>query len=324
MATHRSWNTLLFIACVASLSAGAACADNYPERPIRYLVPSSAGSAVDTLARVITRELSGILKQQVIVDNRAGAAGNIGASLAAKSPPDGYTLFQVNNNHTANASLYRNPGYDLMNDFAPVTQLVSSPWMIVVHPSLPVTSVSELIRLAKARPDQITNSSAGAGSGTYLSAELFKSQAGVKILHVAYKGGGPALTAVISGETAVYFAPVSTALPHVRTGKLRALGVTTAKRLDLLPNVPAIGEAVHGYELTGWAGIMVPARTPKSIIAKVRSAAISTLSAPGAKKRLVDLGYVLVGGQPEELTEHIKREVDKLAKLIQRIGLSPH
>jgi len=322
MATHRSWSTLFCIACTTGLAASAAYADNYPEKPIRYLVPSSAGSAVDTLARVITRELGGILNQQVIVDNRAGAGGNIGATLAAKAPPDGYTLFQVNNNHTANASLYREPGYDLMNDFAPVTQLVSSPWMIVVHPSLPVKSVSELIKLAKARPDHISNASAGAGSGTFLSAELFKSQAGVKMLHVAYKGGGPALTAVISGETAVYFAPVSTALPHVRTGKLRALGVTTAKRLDLLPNVPAIGETVRGYELTGWAGIVVPAKTPKSIIEKVRGAAISTLNVPQAKKRLVDLGYVLVGGQPEELTEHMKREVAKLAKLIRQIGLS--
>jgi len=320
MSTHRSWSKLLSVACVASLAAGAAFAD-YPERPIRYLVPSSAGSAVDTLARVITRELSGILDQQVVVDNRAGAGGNIGASLAAKAPPDGYTLFQVNNNHTANTNLFRDPGYDLMNDFAPVTQLVSSPWMIVVHPSLPVKSVGELIRLAKARPDQITNASAGTGSGTFLSAELFKSQAGVKMLHVAYKGGGPALTAVVSGETAVYFAPVSTALPHVRTGKLRALGVTTAKRLDLLPEVPAIGETVRGYELTGWAGILVPARTPKAIIEKVHSAALATLKVPAARKALVDLGYVLVGGQPGELTVHMKREVDKLAKLIRQIGL---
>ncbi len=318
----RSCAMLLAFVCLTYQSVSDAWAQDYPARPIRYIVPSSAGSAVDTIGRIIAGGLAGVFGQQVIVDNRAGAGGNIGAAVAAKAPADGYTLLQANNNHAANATLYRNLTYDLVRDFAPVTQLASSPYVIVVHPSLPVKSIGDLIKLAKAKPGAINYASAGVGSGTFMSAELFKSQAGVDMLHVPYVGGGPALTAVISGETSVYVAPLSTALPLLRQGKVRSLGLTTAKRLSLLPDYPTIAETVPGYEFNAWAGLLVPARTPKETIATIRSAAVSALNQPEVGKRLSDLGYVVIGDQPGELAAHIKSEIEKMAKLIREIGLT--
>lgn len=321
MTTLRHYATALTFVCMTCQFPANGWAQSYPAKPIRYLVPSSAGSAVDTIGRIIAGGLAEAFGQQVIVENRAGAGGNIGAALAARAPADGYTLFQVNNNHTASVSLYSNLQYDLVRDFAPVTQLASSPYVVVVHPSLPVKSVGDLIKLAKARPGAINYASAGIGSGTFMSAELFKSQAGVNMLHVPYVGGGPALTAVISGETSVYVAPLSTALPHIRQGRLRSLGVTTAKRLSLLPDYPTIAETVPGFEFNAWAGLLVPARTPKETIAAIRSAAVSALNQPDVGKRLSDLGYVVIGDQPGELAAHIKSEIEKMAKLIRETGI---
>ncbi len=312
--------SLAFV-CLTYQSMRDAWAQDYPARPVRYIVPSSAGSAVDTIGRIVAGGLSEVFGQQVIVDNRAGAGGNIGAAVAAKAPADGYTLLQANNNHAANATLYSNPMYDLVRDFAPVTQLASSPYVIVVHPSLPVKSVSDLIKLAKARPGAINYASAGVGSGTFMSAELFKSQAGVNMLHVPYVGGGPALTAVISGETSVYVAPLSTALPQIRQGRLRPLGLSAAKRLSLLPDYPTIAETVPGYEFNAWAGLLVPARTSEQTVATIRSAVVSALNKPDVGKRLSDLGYVVIADQPGELAAHIKSEIEKMAKLIRAIGL---
>ncbi|OGA55028.1 MAG: hypothetical protein A3G24_25895 [Betaproteobacteria bacterium RIFCSPLOWO2_12_FULL_62_13] len=297
-------------------------AQDYPSKPIRYIVPSSAGSAVDTIGRIVAGGLGEIFGQQVIVDNRAGAGGNIGAAIAAKTPPDGYTLLQVNNNHATNVTLYRNLGYDLVRDFAPVTQLALSPYVIVVHPSLPVKSVGDLIKLAKARPGAINYASAGVGSGTFMAAELFKSQAGVDMVHVPYVGGGPALTSVIAGETVVYGAPLSTALPQIRQGRLRPLGLTTTRRLSLLPDYPTVAETVPGYEFNAWAGILVPAKTPKETIAAIHDAVISALNRPDVSKRLTDLGYVVVAGQPDELAAYIKSEIAKMAKLIRDNNLT--
>jgi len=297
-------------------------AQDYPAKPVRYIVPSSAGSAVDTIGRILAGGLTEVFGQQVIVDNRAGAGGNIGAAIAAKTPPDGYTLLQVNNNHTTNYTLYKNLQYDLVRDFASVMQLALSPYVIVVHPSLPVKSVAELIKLAKARPGAITYASAGVGSGTFMAAEMLKSQAGVNLLHVPYVGGGPALTSVVSGETGVYGAPLSVALPHIRHGRLRPLGLTTTKRLAMLPDYPTVAETVRGYELNAWAGLLMPAKTPKEIIARVHAAMLAAMKRPEVAKRLDDLGYIVVGGQPEELAAYIKIEIEKMAKIIRDNGLT--
>jgi len=295
----------------------------YPAKVVRYLVPFSAGSGSDTIGRIIAGGLTQVFGQQVIVDNRAGAAGNIGAELAAKAPADGYTIFQVNMGHAANVTLYSNLPYDLVRDFAPVTQLASSPSIVVVHPSLPVKSITELVKLATARPGAINYSSGGIGTPTFVAGELFKGQAGVDLLHVPYRSGGEAITAVVTGEVSVYFAPLSTALPHVRQGRLRALAVTTARRLPLLPEYPTVIESgFPGYEAGNWYGLLVPAKTPKETITAIRGAALSALNRPEVGKRLSDLGYVTVGDQPEEFAAHIKSEIAKLAKILRGLRVT--
>lgn len=313
----------VFAVCTLLLATtGNSPAQSYPVRPIHYIVPSSPGSAVDTIGRIVADGITTVLGEQVVVENRAGAGGNIGAAMAAKSAPDGYTVLQVNNNHTTNVTLYKNLNYDLLRDFEPVTQLSYSPYVIVVHPSLPAKSISDLIKLAKARPGEIRYASAGVGSGTFMVTELLKTQAKVNLLHVPYKGGGPALTSVVSGETVLYGAPVATALPFLKGGKLRPLGVSSRNRLALLPDCPAVAESLPGYEYTSWTGLVVPARTPKQLIKTLHNAVISALNKPSVSKRLTSLGYVTVGGQPHELTEYMKAEVEKTATLIRENNLS--
>ena len=306
--------------CVAADSA----AQSYPAKVVRYLIPTPAGSGADVIGRIVAGGMAQAFGQQVVVDNRGGAANNIGAEVAAKAPPDGYTLFQASLTHAVNATLYRNLAYDLVRDFAPVTQLASSPYVLVVHPSLPVKSTAELVRLAKARPGAINYSSGGTGSSTFLAAELFKEAAGINIAHVPYRGGGEALTAVMSGECSVYFSPVAIALPLIRAGRFRALAVTTPTRLPAMPEFPTVVEAgIPGYASGNWFGLLVPVKTPKETIVAIRGAAISTLSNPDVSKRLRDLGYVVIGDQPEELAAHIRSEIDKLGKVIQRTGARP-
>jgi len=254
----------------------------------------------------------------VIVDNRAGAAGNIGAEIAAKAPPDGYTLLLANLGHAANVSLYRNLPYDVARDFAPVTQLASAPAIVVAHPSLPVRSLDELVKLAKARPGAINYASGGVGTPTFVAAELFKAQAGVNLLHVPYRAGGEALTAVLSGEVSIYFSPLATALPHVRQGRLRPLAVTAAKRVPVLPEYPTVAELGYpGYQSGNWYGLLVPAKTPKEIIAAIRAAAVAALNNETISRRLADLGYVAIGDQPEEFAAHIKVEIESLGRILR-------
>lgn len=320
MGIFRFPTAALVVACLINMADG--WAQDYPSKSIRYIVPSSPGSAVDTIGRIIAAGLTEVLGQQVFVDDRAGAGGNIGAAIAAKAPADGYTVLQVNNNHASNVTLYKNLTYDLIRDFAPVAKLAVSPYIIVVHPSLPVKTISDLVKLAKSRPGAITYASAGVGSGTFMATELFKSKAGVDMLHIPYVGGGPALTAVISGQTLVYGAPVATALPHLPNGRLRGLAVTSAKRISLLPGMPAAAETVPDYEFTAWAGLLVPVKTPKEVIATLRNAAVTALNRPDVSKRLSDLGYDVVGDQPDELAAFIKSDIETMAKLIRDNGLS--
>ncbi len=309
------------LVCLTAAFVADGWAQSYPAKVVRYLVPMSPGSGADTIGRIVTGGLTQILGQQVIVDNRTGAAGNIGAEAAARAPADGYTLFQASSTHAANVSLYRNLPYDLVRDFAPVTQLASSPSVVVVHPSLPVKSIAELVKLAKARPGAINYSSTGIGSATWVAGELFKGMAGVNLLHVPYRGGGESLTAVIAGEVSVYFAPLAAALPQIQQGRLRPLAVTTAKRLPLLPGYPTVAETGYsGYQAGNWYGIVAPAKTPKEIIATIRGAVVTALHDPIVSKRLSDLGYVSVGDQPEEFGAFIKSEIATLAKIIQQTG----
>ena len=311
------------IACATVAPGSAAWAQSYPAKPVRIIVASSAGSNPDTIARVLASGLTQVLGQQIIVDDRAGAGGNIGAEIAAKAPADGYTILLAHTNHSVNATLYQKLAYDIVNDFTPVTLVALSAFVAAVHPSLPAKSVRDLINIAKARPGDLAYASAGTGSGTYFSAEYFNSMANVKMLHVAYKGGGPALTAVIAGETSVYFSPFATGVTHIRSGKLRPLGVTAPKRLEDLPGIPAIAETLPGYEVMAWAGLMLPARTPKAIVDSVHKAAVAALGNAEVSKRFKDLGFTVVGGRPDELASYVKAEIDRYAKLIRQIGLTP-
>ena len=313
--------SIAFRSCVvalACLAAGYACAQAYPAKPVRFMVSFSAGSGSDTIGRIVAAGLSEAFKQQVIVDNRAGAAGNIGAEVAAKSPADGYTLFLANMGHAANVTIYPKAPYDLVRDFAPITQLATSPSIVVVHPSLPVKSLAELVRLAKAKPGAINYGSGGIGTPTFVAGELFKTRAGVDLLHVPYKSGGEAIIGVITGEVSVYFAPLATALPQVREGRLRPLAVTSVKRLALLPEQPTVAELGYpGYQAGNWYGLMVPAKTPPEIVAAVRAAALAALANPTVSKRMTDLGYVIIGDQPEEFAAHLKAEIASLAKILK-------
>jgi tripartite-type tricarboxylate transporter receptor subunit TctC len=255
----------------ALLAVGQGWAQSYPAKPVRYLIPMSPGSGADTIGRIIAGGMSPALGQQVVIDNRTGAAGNIGAELAAKSPPDGYTVFQASMTHAVNATLYSNLPYDLVRDFAAVTLIATSPSMVVVHPSLPVKSVAELVRLAKARPGALNYASTGSGTATFLAGELFKTAAGVNLQHVPYRGGGEALIAVVTGEVSVYLGPLATVLPQVQHGKLRGLAVTTLQRLPVAPQYPTVAESGYpGYEAGNWYGLVVPAKTPREAIVTAR------------------------------------------------------
>jgi tripartite-type tricarboxylate transporter receptor subunit TctC len=315
---------ILAVAAMLSLvPAGHGRAQSYPAKPIRYLIPMSPGSGADTIGRIIAVGMSPALGQQVVIDNRTGAAGNIGAELAAKSPPDGYTVFQASMTNAVNATLYTNLAYDLVRDFAAVTLLATSPSMVVVHPSLPVKSLAELVRLAKARPGALNYASTGAGSATFLAAEMFKTQAGVNLVHVPYRGGGEAITAIMTGEVPVYFSPMATSLPLVRQGRLRGLAVTTLKRLPGL-DYPTVAESGYpGYEAGNWYGLVVPVKTPREAIVALRNAVVAALKNPSVAKRMDDLGYVASGNTPEEFAVHIKSEIEKLAKILRQVGAKP-
>jgi len=316
-------NAVVAASIALAAMASPAFAQNYPAKTVRMVVPFSAGSGSDTIGRMVAGALSEGFGQQVIVDNRAGAAGNIGAEIVAKAPADGYTLLFANIGHAANVTLYRNMAYDIQRDFATVTQVASSPANVVQHPSLPVKSNAELVRLAKAKPGAINYASGGAGTATFIAAELFTGPAGIRLLHVPYRAGGEALTSVLSGETSVYFAPLATALPHVRQNRLRALAVTSTKRVALLPELPTVAElGYRGYQSGNWYGILVPAKTPREIIATLRNQTVTALAAPALNKRLVDLGYISIGDTPEEFAAHIKAEIASLAKVLRDLNVT--
>ena len=303
--------------------ASGGWAQNYPTRAVRMMIAFSPGSGTDTIGRVMVAGMSEALGQQVVVENRAGATGNIGAEIVAKAPPDGYMLMLMNIAYAANATLFRNLPYDLQRDFAPVTRFATGPYVIISHPSLPVKTIGELVKLAKSKPGAVLYSSGGIGTATFLATEIFKTRAGIDMLHVPYKSGGEATTAVITGEVSIHFTNVATGLGHLKHGKLRALAVTSATRMPMVPDYPTVAESgFPGYEFGNWYGVVVPAKTPKEIIATVRNAVITGMKNPTVSKRFSEFGYLTVSDQPEEFAAYIKSEIEKLAKVIKAHNLT--
>jgi tripartite-type tricarboxylate transporter receptor subunit TctC len=318
--------------CVALWSAGAAIGalaqssatspgPAYPTKPIRIIVPFPAGGTSDILARAIGQKLTEEWKQQVIVDNRPGAGANIGAEIVAKSPPDGYTLFIASTIHTINPSLYGKLAYDPVRDFTPITLIATTSQVLVVHPSLPVRTVKEFIAYAKKRPGEINYSSAGNGSQPHLTAELFKSRTGINIVHVPYKGAPPAMADLLAGHVAVSFATSPSAVPQVKAGKLRALGVSTARRIAALPDVPTISEAgVPGFEASGANGLVGPAGMPLPIVDKLNAAVSRIVNEPAMSRYLSGQGADPHTTTPEEYGAYIRSEVAKWAKVVKESG----
>lgn len=301
------------------LTQGAA---SYPARPIRIVTPFPPGGGLDVIARVVAQHLTDEWRQQAVVDNRPGAGGTIGSAIAAKAAADGYTLLMIGSPHAINPALYAQLPYDTLNDFAPIALVTAAPHLLVVHPSLAVTSVKELIALAKSRPGQIAYASGGLGASSYLAAELLKSMAGIDLLHVPYKGTTPALIDVLSGQVPVTFGTVPTVMQHVKAGKLRALGSSGAKRSLAAPDVPTIAEAgLAGYEAATWHGLLAPAATPAAIVSRLNAALLRMLNDTLARQRILNEGLEPLGSTPEQFGAHLRAEVPKWAKLIRSAGL---
>jgi tripartite-type tricarboxylate transporter receptor subunit TctC len=302
---------------VALASAAGAHAD-FPDKAMRLIVPFPPGGGTEPIARVLSQKLAETLGQQLIVDNRPGAGTTIGAEIAAKSPPDGYTLFLGSIANAISAVLYPKLDYDLIRDFAPITLLATTPGVLVVHPALPVKSVKELIAFAKARPGELAYSSSGNGSPNHLAGELFKYLTGVKLIHVPYKGGGPSTIALLSGEVSLCFASLPSAIEHIRAGKLRALGVTTAMRARALPALPTITEAgVPGYDAETWYGLSAPARTPREIIARLHAETVKALSLVDVGARLDGMGYLVRTTSAEDYAAFTQNEIEKWRKVVK-------
>lgn len=318
------------LGCARALSAlsivfaASASAQNYPSRPIRIVVPYLAGGGVDTAARIVGQKLAEVFGQSVIVDNKPGANTNIGSDFVAKSAADGYTLLLANSSQVANVSIYSRMPYDLRKDLGPVTLIGTTPVLLVVHPSLPVKSAKDLIALAKSKPGQLTYASAGFGSPTHIAPELFKWMAGIDMLHIPYKGGSQVVTDLVGGQITLYFSAMSTGLPLVKTGRLRALGVTSPKRFPAVPDIPAIAESgLPGYELVGWFALLLPRATPEAIVATLNAAAVRVLGAPEMKERLLDHGIEVVGSSPQDLDQFIRKELVKYEKLVRAANIRP-
>ena len=295
-----------------------AAAQTYPSKPLRFVVPFAPGGGADTLGRLVSQKVAESLGQQVIVDNRGGAGGNVAAEVVARALPDGYTLLQANVAHAISASLYRKLNYDLIKDFAPITLLASSPYLLMVNPAVQASSVKELIALAKARPGQLTYGSSGTGGHSHLLTELFNSMAGVKVRHVPYKGAGPAMIDLIAGQIQISFNTLGVALPLVKSGKLKGLAVTSSRRVPEEPGYPTIAEAgVNGYEALTWYGVMAPAKTPNSIIEKLHKEFTAALNSPDLKGRLADLSFEPVVNTPTQFAEYVRSEIPKWAAVVK-------
>jgi tripartite-type tricarboxylate transporter receptor subunit TctC len=312
---------LAAIVLVATTPAAAQGA-TYPTKPVRLVVPFPASGTTDILARAVAQKLSETWGQQVIVDNRPGAGGNIGSELVAKAPPDGYTLLMGTvGTHAINPSLYAKMPYDHVKDFTPVILVAGVPNVLVVNPSLPVNSVQQLIAYGKANPNALNFASSGNGTSIHLSGELFRTMTGVQMTHVPYKGSAPALTDLIGGQVQLMFDNLPSSLQFIKAGKLRALAVTSAARSQALPDVPTLAESgLPGFEASSWFGVLAPAGTPADIVAKVNSAVAAWLASPAAKEQLAAQGAIAAGGPPDAFAKHIADESAKWAKVVKASG----
>ena len=303
------------------LVAGLAAAQNYPAKPVRVVIPWPPGGSNDVVGRIVMQKLSESLGQQFVIDNRPGASGAIGSEPVAKAPPDGYTIMVHSTTHLGNGHLYKKLPYDTIRDFAPVGMLAAQPGALTVHPSLPVKSVKEFIALAKAQPGQINYSSSGNGSAPHLSMALLTSMTGINLVHVPYKGGAPQVTALVAGETQASLATISTVIVHLKSGRLRALGVSSAKRSGLLPDVPTIAEdGVPGYEMNPWIAVYAPANTPKPIVDRLNSEINKALKLPDVMQSLSSQALDPWPSSPEEFAARIKVDYEKYGKLIKLTG----
>ena len=308
---------LTFYACIA-LAA-------YPDRPIRLVVPAAPGGAIDVVGRIVGLKLTDILGQTIVIDNRAGANNIIGTEIAARSPPDGYTLLITAGAHTINPAVYKKLPYDALRDFAPIVQIANSGGLVVVvHPSFGARTLQQLIEMARASPGKIAYGSAGFGNSTHLAAELFQMMASVKFIHVPYKGAGPAATDLLGGQIPLMFGPSPVVVPMVQAGRLRPLAFTGLKRSSQLPDVPTVDEAgVKGYESTGWYGMYGPRGTPKAIVTRVSAAVREIVQLPDTRERFAALNLEPIGSTPEEFAQFLKNDLEKYAAIAKAAGIKP-
>jgi tripartite-type tricarboxylate transporter receptor subunit TctC len=323
---HRARNRWVSVLCALlfsiALTGLAQAQQPWPTKPIRLIVTSPAGGPSDIAARIIGQRLTETLGQAVVIDNRGGANGIVGTEMVANAQPDGYTLGMVQAGLAINPSLYARVPYDPLKDFAPITQAISVPNVLVVHPSLGVNSVAELVAAAKARPDEIPFASAGKGSSGHLALELFQMSAGVRFNHVPYKGGAPAVNELLGGHVKALFSLALVATPHVRSGKIKGLAVSSAQRSAVAPELPTIAESGYpGFEVVGWFGILAPAKTPPAIVAKLHDEIVRVLKMPDTRQRLVSQGADVVASTPGEFAAYIKSETERWAKVIKSAGI---
>ncbi len=303
-------------------ASSAAQAERYPTKPVRLVNPFTPGGSVDIVARALSQKLNEAWGQPVIVDNRPGAGTTIGTALVARAPPDGYTLLTTTGTIAVNVSLYRNLPFDVTKDLAPIALVVQTPNVLAVHPSVPATTVQEFIKLARAKPGQLVFASSGAGTSTHLTMEMFKSFAKIDMLHVPYKGATPAVAALLGGEVQSIFNPITAILPQARTGKVRALALSSAKRVEIAPELPTFAESgLPGFELMVWYAVFAPAKTPRAIIDQVNGEINRMLQQPDTRQSFLKIGMVPVGGTPDALRDYLKLEIARYAKVVQESGV---
>ena len=311
---------VMFGACAMCVTP--AWAQGYPAKPVRIIVGFSAGSTTDLIGRVLATKMAEGMGQPVVVDNRPGAGANIAAEIVSKSPPDGYTVLLANAGLATGATAYVKLNFNALRDFAPVTQVSGTPHILVTHPSLPAKNVKELVSFTRTRPGDLNFSSTGHGNSDHLAAELFMYMTGLKMVHITYKGGPQAIGDVATGQVAMYFAGLPVSIPFVKAGRVRALGVTGAKRAAVLPEVPTVAEAgVPGYEHILWGMLVVPAATPKEVIARLNAEAVKALNAPDVRERYAGMGVDPAPSTPEQASAYLKSETAKYAKVVKAIGL---
>ena len=319
---HRSFKVIAIASFLATIAAGSAPAQTYPNRPVRVIAPFTTGSAADSLARVLGQKLTDVWGQQMVIDNRIGANGMIGTEAVAKAPPDGYTILLNNISLAINPALYSKMPYNTLADFVPVSLTAAILLALVVHPSLPVHSVNELVTLARARPGQLNYASGGNGSAQHLPMEMLRVATAINLVHVPYKGLGPAFNDVLGGRVPVMFAGVSNVVPYMQSKRLRVIAVGSAKRTPALPEVPTVAEAgIPGFNFDAWTGYLAPSGTPKEIVAKLHADITRTLGARDVQEKLVALGFDLVGGNSDEFAALMRNDITRLAKLIKDSGI---